>query len=796
MPITTAALAVALGTPTTLATAAGEPPADAPYAVEDGAYPYRENILGLTGADLIAGDGNITFTSCAGPYQIKVWAVKLKTGDSRICFAAANTGYLSVSIPRAYRVETVGRDINAGVSIEGTTENLSVPRGSSMGFGEADLNDPKQAVLLSMRVTGTSEAAPAPPAGDNPQAFAAKVRIGDTKACTGALVAPQWVVTAASCFKEGGAAVVAGKPATKTTVTVGRSDLDQSGGTVVDAVELAPHTSRDLVMVKLAWRAVGVTPVKIAATAPATGEQLTSLGFGRTDTEWAPSKLHSGAFTVASVSAEAVALDATAGARICKGDSGGPLLRQTGGGSELVALNSRSWQGDCLGVDEAETRMGALDARVDNASSWIDQVRNTTPDVRLQSLVPNVTKVMTSGDFNRDGRSDVAAVTTDGNLHTFAGRADGTFEYGRALWPASGSWSGATKIIGGDFNGDSLTDIAAVWSSGALRLYAGQSDGSLANAKTMWPDATNWNAMRQLDRYRPAGSNRDAILAVWGTGDTQGSLYAYSAGADGVLNGESRKMWPDTSWLNMQKISTGDFNSDGRDDVVAITSDGFLLRYSGNAAGGLDDGASMWSDKSWNNTPIVLAGDFNGDGKTDLGGLWNNQQRFNLYRGNGQGNLADGTFAWPSPVPVPVPSSGQIRNVNSGKCLEIVNSSKDNGALAQQWSCGTQAGAKWEFRPSTTAGVYQVVNVNSGKCLEIVNSSKDNGARAQQYTCANIPTMQWKIEQAGSTVSLDISNVNSGKTLEINNSSLDNGAPAQQWTHSPDPSYPGQSWYV
>lgn len=34
-------------------------------------------------------------------------------------------------------------------------------------------------------------------------------------------------------------------------------------------------------------------------------------------------------------------------------------------------------------------------------------------------------------------------------------------------------------------------------------------------------------------------------------------------------------------------------------------------------------------------------------------------------------------------------------NANSGKCLEIENSSKSNGARAQQWSCNGQLGAYW-----------------------------------------------------------------------------------------------------
>ncbi|MEW2635707.1 hypothetical protein AB0903_29740 [Streptomyces sp. NPDC048389] len=163
LPIATMTSAVVLGAPIPAVSADG----DAPYTVEDGAYPYRSQILAATGADLISGDGNITHTSCSSTsYQIMVWARNLPTNESRICFKAANTGYLQVNIPRAYRIETIDRDIRASVSISGQTEQLNVPKDTAKSFGDADPTDPQQAVVLEMRVTGSSTPPPASEPGD------------------------------------------------------------------------------------------------------------------------------------------------------------------------------------------------------------------------------------------------------------------------------------------------------------------------------------------------------------------------------------------------------------------------------------------------------------------------------------------------------------------------------------------------------------------------------------------------------------------------------------------------------
>lgn len=211
------------------------------------------------------------------------------------------------------------------------------------------------------------------PSGDE-YAFAARLDSGDgERACSGALVFPAWVVAAKSCFTDvPGTSVPAGPPGDVTTATIGRADLTSTIGQVRQVVELLPHENRDLVLARLDRVVTGIQPLAIGATAPAPGDELVLPGFGRTAAEWSPLRRHAGRFVVESVTGGDLVLTGQDGAAICAGDTGGPALRETaGGGFELVAVNSRSWQGGCFGTDATETRTGAVDVRTDDIADWV-----------------------------------------------------------------------------------------------------------------------------------------------------------------------------------------------------------------------------------------------------------------------------------------------------------------------------------------------------------------------------------------------------------------------------------------
>ncbi|WP_121748473.1 trypsin-like serine protease [Streptomyces sp. E2N166] len=371
---------------------------------------------------------------------------------------------------------------------------------------------------------------PAVPDSDTTRAYAAQVIVGDhERGCSGVLVDTEWLLTAASCFAENPAeslTVPSGKPALKTTATIGRSNLTGTGGAVRDIVELVPRTDRDVVLARLSRPVTGVAPIGLAATAPTAGEELTLAGYGRSKTEWAPLNLHTGTFSVDAADATTATVTGQDGVAVCMGDTGGPLVRTVNGTPQLVALGSRSYQGGCFGIDETETRTGGVVARVDDLAAW---VRSKTGANRIT-------------DFNCDGAEDIAVADPQatvggdakaGLVRIVYGGGKGTAEISQDLgWVGGGSEANdqfGEAIATVDYDQDGCTDLLV----GTPREDLGSAvDAGMVDLLHGAPGGLGAGATKDTN-FQQATGNGSISASTPETGDLMGAALAAGTSAAG-----------------------------------------------------------------------------------------------------------------------------------------------------------------------------------------------------------------------------------------------------------------------
>ncbi|MFE0325869.1 ricin-type beta-trefoil lectin domain protein [Streptomyces sp. NPDC003753] len=145
------------------------------------------------------------------------------------------------------------------------------------------------------------------------------------------------------------------------------------------------------------------------------------------------------------------------------------------------------------------------------------------------------------------------------------------------------------------------------------------------------------------------------------------------------------------------------------------------------------------------------------------------------------GSTGDGWRTWTSAAvwqfftqfgsnPPPPSGNQKIVGQQSGRCLDINNSTTANGTQAQLWDCNGGSNQRWTY----TAGKQLVVYGN--KCLG-VGQAAGNGAPAAIWDCSGQADQQWNINSDGT-----ITAVQSGLCLDANGQGTANGTKVQLWS--------------
>ena len=167
-------------------------------------------------------------------------------------------------------------------------------------------------------------------------------------------------------------------------------------------------------------------------------------------------------------------------------------------------------------------------------SEWF--VPTNVPPVSVPPAATGFFGAFSPGDFTGDGRADILAVTRNGDLYLYHGNGLGGFTGGSTKIGAG--WNIFARVFSpGDFTGDGKADILAETSTGDLYLYHGNGRGGFTGGSTKI--GAGWNIFATMFSHGDfTGDAKADILAIKGNGD----LYLYHGNGLGGFTGGSTKI--------------------------------------------------------------------------------------------------------------------------------------------------------------------------------------------------------------------------------------------------------------
>ncbi|ONI87004.1 hypothetical protein ALI144C_10220 [Actinosynnema sp. ALI-1.44] len=439
-------------------------------------------------------------------------------------------------------------------------------------------------------------------------------------------------------------------------------------------------------------------------------------------------------------------------------------------------------------------------------------------DTGVNGGFPATTTRSARGDFNGDGRSDVAIFREDPGQKTglYLLNSDGT----QILAGSGPAWTGDTRyrlstahVVAGDFDGDGDDDIGVFqgYAGAQTKLWVHTSNkGQFAGPVQQWDSGAGKADVRDFSPVAGDfdGDGDDDIGVFRGYPDDQTKLWLHTSNK-GQFAAPAQQWDSGLSMFDRDRARflVGDVDGDaaGKDEVVAVYDNGDasaqMITFS--SAGGSWTHKPWWSsgaERSFEMSRAVLtAGDFTGDGRADVAALYDTgdgQRALYTYASTGTafgGKRVDWTGRIGDARPaVHVETTRKYRLVarHSDKCVEVpADKVKLQAVPLQQADCvATAKNQTFLVKRIGASPYYTVENAVSGMCVDIAGWSHQDKAAVQQFPCGNagVPkaNQQFRLEYVdgvGLDLVTELRAAHSGKCLDVSGYSQDNGGVLIQW---------------
>ncbi|MGB8260265.1 MAG: FG-GAP-like repeat-containing protein [Terracidiphilus sp.] len=295
---------------------------------------------------------------------------------------------------------------------------------------------------------------------------------------------------------------------------------------------------------------------------------------------------------------------------------------------------------------------------------------------RLWTL-PEPPGALVAGDFNKDGKLDIAAVmdtvVTPGTLQVpYLALLEGDGKGGFSAPIITSNWgyySTAWNLASADVNGDGLPDLL-ITGPGLenAQIYLNHGDGTFTAGQTILYNYEGMDAMLDGKLADVNGDHcPDAVIA------DQATMVWVAAGDCAGHFGTPQPVYMGDSPTSLQVM---DINGDGHPDIVAATMPGidpFYGMVGGNTLTvALGDGKGNFGISRQyvgaGQSLSVAAADFNGDGKPDFVTANSDTDTTTVYLNDGKGG-----FGFPQGVYAGVANQGTIDAPFSGLSFADLN---------------------------------------------------------------------------------------------------------------------------